>query len=180
MFNPIEPIDRHVMRISNCIDDTKDIVSYFETNNVEEDFRQNGSRLGYRFFITDSDPKYDQIHQSMLRAADIFLLSTHRNLSDYEARYNFYKIFKWETPMDEMSQHADSWMDSDNTVIPDISLVMYFTDDFEGGQVVFGAIDKTVEPKAGDIIVFDSNTLHGVNNVISGNRITTQLFLFKK
>jgi hypothetical protein len=180
IFDPIAVIDRHAMVISNCIQNTEDIVSHFETNICEEDFRQNGSRLGYRFFIDDSQNQYQNIHQAMMRAAEIFLLSTHRNISDYENRSNSYKIFKWETPMGEMSQHPDMWKDGDKTVIPDISIVMYFTGNFDGGELIFGGLGKEIKPKAGDIAIFDSNIEHGVNSVLNGIRITTQLFLFKK
>ncbi len=177
-FDPIEVIDKNAMRISNCLYDPEEIISDSDTQIWQEDFRQNGSRLGHSFFINESQDKYNIIHQAMMRAAETFLMSTHRDISDYEPRYNFYKIFKWETPMDAMSEHADRWSDGDNLVIPDISLVMYFTDDFEGGNLVFEA--KVIRPHAGDIIVFNSDLLHGVTPVLGGRRITTQLFLFKK
>ncbi len=168
------------MVISDCISDTDSIISHFDTNICEEDLRQNGSKLGHKYFIQASDDRYKQIHDSMMRAAEIFLLSTHRSISDYEVRYPWYKIFKWETPMGPMAQHTDGWIDEDKAVIPDISLVMYFTSDFEGGEVLFNSLKKAFKPKAGDVLVFDSDTLHGVDPVLSGNRITTQLFLFKK
>lgn len=180
VFDPIHVIDRGAMIVSNCIDETERIVSHFETNTCEEDFRADGSKLGYRYFIDESNPEYHHIHQSMIRAADIFLLSTHRSIDDYEVRYQSYKIFKWQTPMGQMDQHSDGWMDEDKSVIPDISLVMYFTDDFDGGELIFGGLGKEIKPKAGDIAIFDSNIEHGVNPVLDGIRITTQLFLFKK
>ena len=180
IFDPIEVIDIGAMVISNCIDETERIISHFETNICEEDFRADGSKIGYRYFIDESNPEYHHIHQSMIRAADIFLLSTQRSIHDYEVRYPSYKIFKWQTPMGQMDQHSDGWMDEDKLVIPDISLVMYFTDDFDGGELIFGGVGKEIKPKAGDIAIFDSNVQHGVNSVLDGTRITTQLFLFKK
>jgi predicted 2-oxoglutarate/Fe(II)-dependent dioxygenase YbiX len=57
---------------------------------------------------------------------------------------------------------------------------MYLTGDFEGGNLTFVDLNKKIKPEAGDIVVFDSNTLHAVESVLSGRRITTQLFLRHK
>jgi hypothetical protein len=177
---PIDIISRNAMLISKCIDDTDSITSHFDRNTCEDEYRQNGSRIGVRYFIQEDDERYQHIHKAMMRAAETFLLSTHRNISDYKILANFYKIFKWDTPSTPMAQHPDLWMDGPDTVTPDISLVMYFTDNFGGGELVFSESGTEIKPKAGDIAVFDSTTMHGVNPVLSGTRITTQLFLLKK
>jgi len=178
MFNPIQDLGGVGLYINNCLEDAEDILLSTSNKTWEEDFRPGGLLLGYRCSIDDSEEKYQIIHSAMLKAAELFLNKTGRYLSDYRVGSNYYKIFKWDTPVPMMGRHADKWYVDDELVVPDISLVMYLTSDFEGGNLIFAGLNKSIKPQAGDIVVFDSTTLHEVSEVLSGRRITTQLFLF--
>jgi hypothetical protein len=178
-FDPIELLGDIGMYINNCLDDVESLLSITKNKQWREDLRANGDRIGYKCSINESDKEYEIIHSAMIKAAGFFLNSTNRSINDYEKVYNFYKIFQWETPMSEMAPHADSWIADGETIVPDISLVMYLTSDFEGGELSFTDLNKKIKPKSGDIVVFDSASLHGVEPVLSGRRITTQLFLKK-
>lgn len=179
-FHPIEYIDKHAILISNCLNDPEDILKSVSSKVWGIDYKQGGKMFGDICYISNTEPKYLDVHEAMLKAANMFLSSTGRNISDYEYRDPFYKILKWHTPMEAMGQHPDRWEENGQPVIPDVSLVMYLTDDFDGGNLVFKKINKILKPKAGDIVVFNSDIPHGVSEVISGRRITIQLFLFKK
>jgi hypothetical protein len=179
-FHPIQNIDKHAILISNCLNDPESILESVSSKVWGIDYKQGGKMFGDICYISYDEPKYSDIHEAMLKAADIFLSLDGRNISDYEYKDSFYKIFKWHTPMEAMGQHPDKWEENGQPVIPDISLVMYLTDDFDGGDLVFKEFDITVKPKAGDIVVFNSNISHGVSEVLAGRRITIQLFLFKK
>jgi hypothetical protein len=179
-FDPIDLIGTQGIRISNCLDDAEPFLLLTQSMKWDEDFRTNGEKLGYGFSLFEGEDGYELIDSAMLKAAEIFLEKTNRSVDDYNRVYSHYRIFKWETPMGPMGPHADGWERNGETITPDISLVMYLTGDFEGGNLFFVDLDKKIKPKAGDIVVFDSSTLHGVESVISGRRITTQLFLRKK
>jgi hypothetical protein len=166
------------MRVSNCLTNPESILSVIKDNNWKTDTRINGDILGYSCFFYAPDPEYYEIHEAMMKAAEIYLSNSNRDISDYEQRYDIYKVFKWNTPMDSMSDHTDTWEQDSEQVTPDISLVMYFTNDYDGGELKIDGSE--IKPDSGDIVVFDSDTLHGVNEVLGGRRITTQLFLFKK
>lgn len=179
-FDPIETLGTQGLYINNCLDDPESLLLLLKDTEWQEDFRANGEKLGYRCSIDHNEEGYDVIHSAMIKAATMFLDSTNRSIDDYEIIYNYYRIFKWETPMYPMAPHADGWEVDGEFIVPDITLVMYFTGDFEGGNLTFIDLDRKIKPEAGDIVVFDSATLHGVESVISGRRITTQLFLRHK
>jgi len=61
---------------------------------------------------------------------------------------------------------------------PKISILLYLSGDFEGGEIVFQSEKEIViKPSAGDAIVFNSEKMHYVNKLISGSRIVVDLFL---
>lgn len=179
-FHPIQNIDNNAVIISNCLNDPEDILNSLKSKEWGIDYKQGGIMFGDICYISYNEPKYSDIHEAMLKAADLFLSLDGRNISDYEYKDRFYKILQWHTPMEAMGQHSDQWEENGQPVIPDISLVMYFTDDFEGGELMFKGFDRAIKPQAGDIAVFNSHVSHGVSEVPAGRRITTQLFLFKK
>lgn len=179
-FYPIQNIDKNAIIVSNCLNDTEKIIESLNSKVWDEHYRQNGLLFGHRTYINHKEPEYLEIHEAMTGAADIFLSATKRNLSDYEYNNSCYYVFKWITPMLAMDHHIDRWEADGQPVIPDVSLVMYLTDDFEGGDLIFKEYNTTVKPKAGDIAIFNSDVFHGVSEVLGGRRMTIQLFLFKK
>lgn len=168
------------IHFSNCINETESIISALEGNNWKEHLDQGGDLLGSINYISERNPDYVKIHQSMMKAAEMFLAKTERDISNYYQKFNFFKILKWGSVSRSMGEHVDAWEEDGEKIVPDVSLVMYLTDDFEGGNITFSKIDRKIKPSAGDIIVFDSATMHGVDKYLGGRRITTQLFLFKK
>lgn len=60
----------------------------------------------------------------------------------------------------------------------DFASVVYLTDDFTGGEFYFSNFDYEIKPSAGTVISFPANHFysHGVNRLISGERLTMTLF----
>lgn len=89
-------------------------------------------------------------------------------------------IMKWR-PGTEQRPHADKQLnDGQPNAFPDYDLnsLIYYNDDFEGGDLFYPQHDIVVRPKPG-LAVFhpgDVNYLHGVSMVTSGYRYTTPSF----
>mgnify|MGYP000377251414 CR=1 FL=1 len=59
-------------------------------------------------------------------------------------------------------------------------LVMYLTDKYEGGILTLTQFEKEIRTKAGDILVFNSDTYHEISTHLGGERITARIFLYNK
>jgi hypothetical protein len=53
-----------------------------------------------------------------------------------------------------------------------VSIVYYFNDDYEGGEITFPRFNLTIKPKANQLLLFPSNYIynHNVNEVTKGTR----------
>jgi|TARA_B100001939_G_scaffold86844_1_gene74421 predicted 2-oxoglutarate/Fe(II)-dependent dioxygenase YbiX len=61
------------------------------------------------------------------------------------------------------------------TIDRDLSTILFLNDDFEGGEFVFPAWNISIKPEPGLLVAFPSthHYLHGVQPVISGERVTS-------
>jgi len=77
-------------------------------------------------------------------------------------------------PGDHLNEHADKVCESWR----DLSNVLYYADDYEGGEFFFSQYDMSFRPKAGTLLFFPggANYAHGVKTVTSGERYTTTVF----
>lgn len=81
----------------------------------------------------------------------------------------------WKTgitlpPHRDSVQYGDE--DQSSGPRPSVNALAYLTDDYEGGEIYFPELDISIKPKAGSILLFDSDLEHGVNAVKSGVRET--------
>lgn len=77
-------------------------------------------------------------------------------------------------PGDNLNEHADKVCESWR----DLSNVLYYQDDYEGGEFFFSQYGIEFKPKAGTLLYFPggANYAHGVKTVTSGERYTTTIF----
>jgi hypothetical protein len=178
-FNIVEKSGSSLMHISKCLDDPEKIVSALAPKEWKGDRAEEG-KIGPFTFFREPEPEYYEILDAFMQAATLFLSSTDRDIKDYERRHPFHRVVSWEVSPSTLVQHQDRWVTKGEQVNPEISLSMYLTDDYEGGELVFSTLGKKIKPSAGDILAFDSNTLHGTETYLGGRRMTIQCFLFKK
>jgi hypothetical protein len=83
--------------------------------------------------------------------------------------------------------HADNkYIDFDGNIkdrtseIEDRSVLLYLNDDYEGGNLEFPNQNISLKPKTGTLVFFEGNedTIHGVSEVLSGERINLISFLW--
>ncbi len=58
--------------------------------------------------------------------------------------------------------------------LPFISFVIYFNEDFGGGEIYYPEYDFKFKPKSGDVIFHSCEVVHGIHEVLSGNRFSHQ------
>jgi len=54
------------------------------------------------------------------------------------------------------------------------STLLYYNDDFEGGEIVYPEYDMEYKPVAGDLLIHTTEVVHGVKKVKSGTRYSSQ------
>lgn len=89
-------------------------------------------------------------------------------------------IIRW-FPGLEQQPHADKQLnDGSPNPFPtyDLNSLIYYNDDFEGGELYYPQYGVEVKPEPGLAVAHpgDINYLHGVKKVISGERFTTPSF----
>lgn len=89
-------------------------------------------------------------------------------------------IIRW-FPGLEQQPHADKQLnDGSPNPFPtyDLNSLIYYNDDFEGGELYYPQHDLVIKPKPGIAVAHpgDINYLHGVKMVTSGERFTTPSF----
>jgi hypothetical protein len=177
-FNIVEQIESRAMHLSNCLDDIEKIVPDIESGKWTKD--TDPVAVGSLGFIESDEPWYKEIHDAMEHATEIFLSNTGRDISDYTHQFNFHRIVRWETKNKPITEHKDVWDPKGDEKIPALTLVMYLTSDYEGGIFRFPLLNKAIKPLAGDIIIFNSDTVHAIDEYLGGRRMTIRRFLFKK
>ena len=178
-FNIVDKAGYSFMHISSCLENPERIITALDSKEWKEDRAEDG-KIGPFTFFREPEPEYYEILDAFMQAATLFLSNTNRDISDYEKRNTFHRVVSWEVSPSTLVQHQDRWVTKGEQVSPEISLSMYLTHDYDGGEVVFSTLGKKIKPSAGDILVFDSNTLHGTETYLGGRRMTIQCFLFKK
>jgi len=59
-----------------------------------------------------------------------------------------------------------------------LSIVLYLNDDYEGGKTSFPLLNYACSPKAGRVLVFNSQLLHAGDPVLSGEKFIIVLWAF--
>lgn len=152
-------------------------------------------------FITDADPNFDArfgYHHYGLRVQDmrdplateyedlktVIELAYRHFLASYGMAYNTFELKRLFGNV--MTAGAvNEPHDDDGDIYPDkpdieehYSCVLMLNSDYEGGELFFEHHDIELKLKAGDLIMFRGNAanLHGVREVLSGNRANIIIF----
>lgn len=64
-------------------------------------------------------------------------------------------------------------------ILPSFTALLWFNEDFEGGELEFPDLGLIVKPETGSVLVFPSMSKHGVKTLISGERFVTSAYLYQ-
>jgi len=82
-----------------------------------------------------------------------------------------------------MSLHSDGYAyvkENGEFTPPELTILFYLNDDYEGGEIIFPEDNLKIKPKADSVIIFPSKKVHGVLELISGKRYMTQTYVLPK
>lgn len=74
-----------------------------------------------------------------------------------------------------MRQHTDNGTEKNIRY----GIVLYFNEDYVGGELVYPEIDLIYKPKSGSLIIHNAKYPHYVNEVTSGTRYMSTFFVFE-
>jgi hypothetical protein len=145
---------------------------YGKTKNILTDnfYNKNNSLSQKILYIKNSfEMAFDMCLKQYLSAHGL-------NPADYKLMMEQIPIRQWVGP--GMGPHCDTY-DGDTDLA--FSMITYINEDYEGGEICFPNHGITLKPAAGSLVIFPSQEpyLHEVKNVLSGERYTSHLSVYK-
>lgn len=154
----------------------------FDYNNLQEhEFKYWGKRL-----INDHqmklNPGYENVMDKIMPTLNIIIQRTIDVLNEYDYKadwvpspHNLIKMFNGSSSISfanddelEMFIHIDNQGHMESPI--KWGAVVYFNDDYEGGEIYYPDYNYLYKPKAGSMAMHNGDTRHGVKKVISGER----------
>jgi predicted 2-oxoglutarate/Fe(II)-dependent dioxygenase YbiX len=130
-------------------------------------------------FTLSNDELSTYLTENINAAIIEYLNKTNKDKSEYVAR-DSYALSHWIIG-ESLEAHIDTLKyDHPDTHTPRsiINALLYLTDDYTGGEIFFPEVNMSIKPKAGSVVVFDADLMHGVNAVESGTRKTLESHLY--
>ena len=62
---------------------------------------------------------------------------------------------------------------------PAFTALLWFNEDFDGGELEFPDLNLIIKPETASVLVFPSVLQHGVKTLISGERFVTSAYLYE-
>lgn len=220
MFEIVQEIKDFGLYLENCIsqEDINEILELSKSDLLEK----GTSRLGSHVVIHEGNEwhEYLKIYQDqedgedlkiskevfkkinpvMVKAMEVYTKHFGLDINNYTMAKQVYWIKTYDVGA-FIGYHSDSWESDGETIVPAVSIVLYLSSNFEGGELVFvekddlvfldkdsvhkeiskaqNSNDIVIKPSAGHVAIFDSNAVHRVNPVISGTRISTDITYLK-
>ena len=128
----------------------------------------NGPKNNFENFRSMVD--YESIKSRVKSLVETGFATT---VSDYEYLGLDYDTF---TVGEKQHVHIDFTKRDDK---PDYSSIVYWSKDFDGGEIYFPQDDTEIKPKAGSLIYWENPILHGVKEITKGNRYASSFFWVK-
>jgi predicted 2-oxoglutarate/Fe(II)-dependent dioxygenase YbiX len=129
---------------------------------------------------------YEKVNAAIEKAMDIYIEYYGLNLDDYTMADKVYWIKVWDVGVG-IGHHQDSWEHNGKEMVPAVTVLLYLSSDYEGGETIFvneplkddPEKDLAIKPVAGSMIAFQSQIMHRVSPVTAGVRISTDINYMK-
>ena len=171
--------EKLIFRYEDCIQDRELAILI---NHIKKETKLNvpENLAKYPWFDGDEIPFY-KIAKSDSKVANAFAFCRDRitqmvAISYHEVVHSVYSDLVLWRPGRSQEEHTDDMNDD----FRKYSAILYLNEGYEGGETFINTPQGTYisKPKAGTVIVFtgDDRCKHGVNQVVSGNRMTMAMW----
>ncbi len=65
-------------------------------------------------------------------------------------------------------------------VVPSYTGLLYFNDNYIGGELFFKEDNISIKPKSGSLVIFPSKKVHEVKLLLDGDRYLVSSYLYRK
>ena len=168
-FDPIEKIGNVGAYIENCstkevLDEMIDKITKFESSQI-----RFGTRHTVHSFRSSHAAYFKSIREIMTEGISAYLDMTERSIADYKPSNDYYAVIEWNE--ETIGVHQQSVNNEGSLlIVPDVSAYLFMSDDYEGGEFNFIDLGITIKPKAGSMIIFESDAFTSVNAIKRGGR----------
>lgn len=173
-----------IWEIKNACQNPEDILNVLKTRHWNPYTNLNGGStiVGSSTVITKDQPEYNKV-------LDIFSSSLQQYIDDQFLSITTDNIdltpFSVREYLDGsiMSAHNDGYgfvSENGQRIRPFITLLLYFNDDYEGGNLFFPDKNISIKPDSGSVIIFPSEFNHGVSLVSGNSRFLTSVYVYPK
>ena len=174
-------LTKDILLFTDLFEDISQIFLNLQKSRWQIWARANKDKIGEFTFIQENEYLSQTINSVTQRCLDEYMneLNIDHTLyyNDGPAAY----VRKWDFPMKGMTAHRDHSADADGNALPiRYTLCGYLNDDYEGGLLEFPESNVSLKPPAGSAIVFPSNELHQVTDLIDKDRYMWSSFVYRK
>jgi 2OG-Fe(II) oxygenase superfamily len=99
------------------------------------------------------------------------------NSEDYNIDYNWLVLKRWNVGS-IMGPHFDGSYGEDNKLA--FTAILYFNDNYEGGELYFNNYNVLLKPEAGSMVIFPGSFIHEVKEIKGNNRYMMSISAYKK
>jgi predicted 2-oxoglutarate/Fe(II)-dependent dioxygenase YbiX len=174
-------LTKDILLFTDLFEDISQIFSNLQNSRWQMWARASNDRIGERTFIQENEYLSQTINSVTQKCLDEYMNELNIDHTLYYNDGPSAYVRKWDFPMKGMSPHRDFTHDGDGNVVQvEYTLCGYLNDDYEGGLIEFPESNVSLKPPTGSAIVFPSNELHQVTDLIDKDRYMWSSFVYKR
>jgi hypothetical protein len=201
-----EIIDNRIFYFKNAIPNHKNIINFISNNNNKfisdwfewKEFKERGGRsYGFSKEIhgciaddSEAGTYVKEILNGINTACNIYKEAKQIDFKrEWETDFpilKYHQIEIQDNGINELKEVLGGELDAhldhpDKNRLKEHTILVYYNDDFSGGELFFNKLNKTIKPEAGSIVMFqsvDPLTLHSTHPITNGTKyFTFQLWI---
>ncbi len=163
MFNKIEKIGDLGVYIEDCVAEEKIKELIADATSFEKQELRFGTRYTVHSFRSSHANCFKNTREIMTEGITKYLELTGRSIDDYKPANDYYAYVAWnEKSVTEHRQNIN--YEGTLLILPDICAYLFLTDGYQGGEITFVDLDLPITPKAGSMLIFESDSLIKINS----------------